>query len=529
MRFVLKNGTIHDGKGKSFIGDILIENEIIADIGRTLSVKDSEEIDISGLDVMPGIIDSHRHADFALIKEEVGVPELSQGITTTIVGPCGMSVFPASEAWYAFMKPCLGENNGHSFSSCSEYLDALEGVSLPINVGTFVGMGAVRSFIKGFSSSPWSKNELSKGNSIIIESLKSGAFGISCGIMYIPECYSTPDDYVELLRGVSSYNVPLVTHMRSEGDNLLSAVKEVIDISKKSGLKLNISHFKVFGKTNWRKTLPLAIDLIENERLQGIDVSVDMYPYGAGATTLMTLIPPICIKESPEETISFLLSDEGRSLFANEIGKKQIGWDNMVESIGWDRIIISNVSKYNNKWMEGLTVTEIANKTNLDECDVAIKLLEKENGQVGIIVNSMDEKDVESVALLPYSRVISDSLYGSPKKPHPRLFGSFPRFLKNYSLSSGMLELDEAISKMTGDVADYYSIDKRGTIAKNNFADLVVFDRKTLSDYATFQEPCNLCEGIKMVFVNGRLSYKEGQIINNKSGKVLRRYEGDKK
>lgn len=529
MIMVLKNGVIHDGLGNSFIGDIVVEKERIIKIGENLSIENAEMIDVSGLDVMPGIIDSHRHADFAFLKNEIGIPELSQGITTTIVGPCGMSIFPASEAWYSFISPCLGNDNGYSFYTCSDYLDSLSRVSLPINVGTFIGMGAVRSYIKGFSSSSWDEQELKVGNRIIRNAIEDGAFGISFGIMYTPECYNTFEEYLSLLDGVSSYHVPLVTHMRSEGDNLLSAVKEVIELSKKSGNKLNISHFKVFGKENWNKTLPKAIALIEEERKKEVDISVDFYPYDAGATTLMTLIPPVCLKDSLDETISFLLSKEGRSLFETEIGRKQHAWDNMVESIGWNRIIVSSVSKKNNKWMEGLNFSEIAEKELSSESDVFLNLLEKEKGQVGIIVRSMDLRDVDTVASLTYSRVISDSLYGSPEKPHPRLYGSFPRFLKKYSTSSYSSDLDKAICKITGDVAKYYSIEDRGTIVCGNYADLVVFDRDSICDNATFQDPCKLSNGIKMVFVNGSLSFKEDELINNSNGKVLRNLKGDKR
>lgn len=529
MRTLIRNGLIYDGTGgDAFTGDILIENQRILAVGEKLDGCRCEIIDASGLVVVPGFIDSHRHADFSIFnQDEFGLSELSQGITTMLVGLCGMSAAPfasgKSEEWYSFIEPCLGKAMNVKPGTMASYLDSLSHQSIPVNVGAMVGLGSVKTAVKGFSSLPWTDQELEKAMEYLCEAVEAGVFGISAGIMYTPECYSTKADYIRMLSHLGTNQIPFVVHMRNEGDSLLDAVSEAIGIASKAGLPLNISHFKVFGKRNWNRTIKKAIGLIDAARAVGQDIRIDFYPYTGGATTLMTLVPPACLKDTVEETIAYLNTAEGLERLRIEIGKFQSDWDSMVEAIGWDRILLSSVSMDVDKKYQGKNFVSIAAEMGVDSAEACVRILTTENGKAGIIVMSMSQEDVDTVAALPYSSVISDALYGAPEFPHPRLNGTFIRVLADYAVNRNVLSFQDAIHKMTGSPADFYKIENRGYIRQEYYADICILDMKKLHDTADFINPCSLSKGVEKVLVNGKIVFENGNRTDVASGLVLRR------
>ncbi len=341
MRTVILGGTVYDGSGGPPVcKDVLIENGRILDVGHFSQIENSVRIDAKGMAVTPGFIDSHRHGDFAVFTDAgFGEAELAQGVTTMLVGNCGMSAAPAAgnfrEEWYGFIEPCLGKPpKGKLWETFPQYLDQLEKRELPLNVGALIGLGSVKTAVKGFSSQAWTSQEMREGQRLVMEALEAGAWGISCGIMYMPECYWSPKDYVKLLRPAAAYKRPLCCHMRGEGDGLEEAVAEAIEIASEAGLGLHISHFKATGKKNWRRSLPKAIERIRQAREEGQDVTVDFYPYTGGSTTLMTLLPPCCHKEDIKSTLSWLSEKEGVQQLRKELLKDRPGWENMVRAIG---------------------------------------------------------------------------------------------------------------------------------------------------------------------------------------------------
>lgn len=539
MKIKIENGLIYDGSGgKPFPGDILIENDKIAAIepregSLQSSVSESWKPDLiiyaGHKAVTPGFLDSHRHGDLAAISDpDFGEIELAQGITTVLGGNCGLTPFPYVEStgrqMLDFIEPCLGKaSEDMKFAGFSEYMAALEAAKPYINTGQMIGTGAVKIAAKGFGKEPFTKAEMDRAKGYIREALEEGAFGASIGIMYVPECYSSTAEFIELLKDVGKYNRIVTCHIRGEADGLISSVEEVLKIGREAEVPINISHFKAVGLKNWQKTIYQAIEKIDQARAAGQDVTVDFYPYTGGSTTLMTLLPPSIQEPRMQDTLNILSTRDGADLLKREIYKQHEGWDNMVLDVGWDRILISSVTKAQNKQFVGKNVQEIAEEWGYaDPADFVRELLVDEEGKVGIIQMSMDPSDLDTIARLPYSMVISDALYGNTDSPHPRLYGSFPRVISDFVMKRGILKLETAIHKMTQMTAERFRIQGRGTLAVGNYADINIFNPQRLRDQATYNKPKQLSTGLDMAFINGKLVWNDNKKTGVNSAKLLR-------
>ena len=533
MKTLIKNGLIYDGTGdKPYEGDILIKDDRIVEIRPSDDVGNSNQLGYSGEGwsadfvfyadhkaVTPGFIDSHRHCDIAAVADpNFGEIELAQGITTVLGGNCGLAPFPYVEGtgpqMLDFIEPVLGKApEWMKYASYPEYMADLEAANPYINVGQMIGTGAVKTAVKGFGKSPYTRSEMDKAKGYLREALEAGAFGISTGIMYIPECHSTTAELTELIKSVAEYKRMLTFHIRGEGDSLVSSVEEVLSIGRDAEVPINISHFKSVGIENWQQTIYQAIDKIEEARASGQDVSVDFYPYTGGSTTLMSLLPPSVQETDIKDTLRNISTLEGAKLLKKEINRKHDGWDNTALNIGWDRIIISYVTKPTNKDFVGDNIQDLAHKNGYeDPIDFFRELLIEEQGKVGVIQMSMDQHDVDTIAKLPYSMVISDSLYGNADSPHPRLFGSFPRIIQEFVYKRKILSLETAINKMTQMTAERFHIDRRGTLAVGNYADINIFDPQRLKDMASYKKPKKLSVGLEMAFIDGRLVWNDNKI-----------------
>ncbi len=548
MRIMIEDGMIYDGSGgKAYNGDILIENDRIAAIRvRQGMPADQNEAHKNTIDtynewnpdwvmdagkkaVTPGFIDSHRHCDIAAVSgPDFGNLELAQGITAVLGGNCGMSPFPYTKdtgrQMLDFMEPCLGKApEWMKFSGFPEYMKALEDANPVLHVGQMIGTGAVKIAAKGFEKTPFTPSEMDRAKGYLREALEAGAFGVSAGIMYVPECYSTTEEFAELVREAAKMGRILTCHIRGEGNSLVSSVEEVLKIGRDAEIPVNISHFKAVGLKNWHKTIYQAMDKIEKARAAGQDVTVDFYPYTGGSTTLMTLLPPGIQEPDIQDTLRRLSSPDGAELLKREIYRQQEGWDNMVLSIGWDRIRISSVAMEDNKQYVGSSIRDIAEKQGYDDpADFARELLVQEQGRVGIILMSMDQRDVDAIARLPYSMVISDSLYGNADSPHPRLYGSFPRTIHEFVGKRRILSLETAVHKMTQMTAERFHVAGRGTLAAGNYADINIFDPQRLTDKATYDKPKQLSTGLDMAFIDGRLVWNDGRRVGTYHAGALR-------
>ncbi len=531
MRKLIKNGLIYDGSGNApYKKNLVIENDKIAGITDLSDISADVEINAEGLAVTPGFIDTHRHCDIAaLYDEKFGELELAQGLTAVIGGNCGLAPVPTTDKSrqevYDFIEPCLGIAPPEmKLERFSDYIKALENTSMPIHMGSYLGTGAIKAAVKGFQKTPFTEEEMKTAQSYIVEGLKAGAFGLSMGIMYQPECYSTRDEIIRMLSVAAPFQRPLTCHIRGEGDNLVPSVKEIIEIAKRAELPLNISHFKSTGVKNWGKNIHQAIGLVEEARMKGQDITVDFYPYCGGSTTLISLLPPSILEDTMEAAIKKLAAKSGAEELKREIYKEHPGWDNMVTAIGWERIIISSVTKERNREFSGKNFREAAiSKGYSDPCDFFCELLAEEQGKVGIIVLSMSQEDVDTVAGLPYSMLISDSLYGKSDCPHPRLYGSFPKFIREYVMERKILTLENAIHKMTYLPAKRLQIPGRGMLSEGNYADINIFDPCMLTDHAVYGKPKQLCTGIRFVLIDGTVVSERDKRLREYKANILKR------
>jgi N-acyl-D-aspartate/D-glutamate deacylase len=524
MNILVKNGTVYDGSGAPPLQktDVLIEGGVVRSVRPGIPdsavASPDEIIDASDRVVTPGFVDMHRHADVAcLVNENFGKTELAQGITTAINGNCGIAPIPAPEnpQWraelYRYIEPVVGPvSAGLPFGSYREYAVAMKSRRFPLNIGFLAGAGAIKTFVKGFAKGPFTAAEMEKAQSLVEEAMLAGARGLSFGIMYQPECYSDAAELAQLATAAAKHGGILCAHIRGEGDSLVRSVEEMIEVADRAGIPLNISHFKATGIQNWRSAIYRAIDRIEAARAKGQQVTADFYPYDGGSTTLLSLVPPSVLEESTAALVAKLSRkkgiETGIELLRRETAKKHDNWDNMALSIGWDRVVISSPCLEKNEDCRGRNMSQIAQQRGLaDEAELLADLIASEGGRTGIIVLSMAQEDIDTVAVLPWTCLISDSLYSGGSSPHPRLNGAFPKFLREYVREKKLLSMETAIAKMTGIPAGRMGL-SRGLIKEGAAADVLVFDPATFTDNADYANPLPPASGMGTVIINGEIA-----------------------
>jgi N-acyl-D-aspartate/D-glutamate deacylase len=527
MSILIQGGAVYDGSGAPPIeADVLIEGERIAAIGARLAVPpDAEVIDAHARVVCPGFIDTHRHADVAaFVARDFGQTELAQGVTTTVVGNCGMSpvpaVGPALDEYQRYVEPVVGQiPSGRFFTDYETYTAALKQLSLPLNMGFLAGAGAIKTAVKGFAKTAFTADEMKRATAYIGQAMECGALGLSFGVMYQPECYSTREELTTLARAAAGRT--LCAHIRGEGDSLVASVREVIDVARDARLPLNISHFKATGIANWRDAIFRAIESIEAARNAGQLVTADFYPYDGGSTTILSLIPPCVLEDSASALVRKLQTPVGKEQLRDEIRKTHAGWDNMAASIGWERVIISSVMSAEHAKFCGKSMAAITSEYGYEEpVDLLRELVISEEGRVGIIVLSMAQDDIDAVVRLPWTALISDALYGNAVNPHPRLNGAFPRLLRDYTRERRLLAFEEAIHKMTLMGAERFNIRERGALRAGYYADALIFAAERFIDHADYQRPTLQATGMETIILNGKI-VRRRESNRAKAGKAL--------
>ena len=524
----IENVLIYDGSLREpFIGGVVIENDRITAVGDVSARTADETINGRGRALCPGFIDIHRHPDAKPFTDWTGEVELRQGITTTVAGNCGISLTPTgvphAREQYAFDDPILGPVAENAPMMYGDYMTALEQRPLPMNMAAMIGTGAVRISLKGFSDAPFTRDEMEKAQEIIADALDKGAPGISLGLMYLPECYGTTEEFAEMLRPVGERHSLITTHIRTEGDTLVKSVEEVIEIARCAGCALEISHFKSCGMKNWRNHIHDAIRLIDRARENGQDVSCDFYPYEGGSTALTTMMPPSFVKGDMDAALKYLGTNEGVKAFRDSVAVEYPDWDNFAITLGWDRIMITGVVKEGNMRFRGLSMAEAAERFGFEDAPaLAAFLMHDENGKTTMINMSMCQDDIDTVAKLPYSCIISDAIYGVTDMPHPRMYGAMPKAIREYVRERHLLTMQEAIHKMTMLPARRMALEGRGEIAPGAYADILMFDPERFSDHATFTEPRRLATGLDLMLINGCKVIENDILLTSSAGRCLR-------
>lgn len=519
---LIKNGFVIDGTGSSeFPADIGISNGKITAIENYGILNDDSAlriIDAKGLKVTPGFIDIHSHTDTSLFINPNAESKIRQGVTTEVAGQDGSSVAPrklrTTDDEY--------ETERKQWQSFNDFFALLEENKTAVNFVTFVGQGTIRGYVVGPDDRPASREEIEQMKNLVIESLEQGVFGVSTGLEYTPGSFASTEEITELCSVMKKHGGIFATHMRNEDDRVLEAIDEAITIGRGAGIPVNISHLKLQGKANWHK-IDKAFDLIENANRSGLPVTMDRYPYTAFSTGLANLFP-LWSRDGGTERFLQRLNDK------NELPKLKEHVLSRVESLSsWDAVLIAGVSKAENKPYEGKTIQQIVSKTGEDAFEFTRRLLIEENGRVSMCGFGMSEENTKRILAHPLCMVASDggarATYGklSEGSPHPRTYGTFPRFLGRYVRENKIVSLPEAIRKITSFPADTLGIPDRGIITKGMYADVVCFNYDTIIDKADYVNPHQYPQGINYVLVNGKIVISNGDHTNALPGKVLRR------
>lgn len=529
MVVLIRGAQIYDGGGGApFLGDVLVQGETIEAVGPGLPAPPGAAVlEAAGKMLCPGFIDIHRHADVQPLLGWSAEAELRQGITASVSGNCGISLTPCAAPFCAeqraFSAAVLGPVPAGAPETYREYVRRLENAALPLNFAAMIGTGAVRISLKGFSRTPFTAAELEQAEACVEEALALGAPGVSCGIMYMPECFNSFSEYAAMLRPLGKYGRPLTAHIRGEGDGLVESVEEIIRIAESVGCPLEISHFKSCGMQNWGREIYRAIDRIEAARARGLDVTCDFYPYCGGSTMLTTMLPPALCADGVDAACARLGTAAGVEEFRRAVQKTYADWDNYAVSLGWDRILVGTAAQPENRRFLGLSVAEGARRYGFPDAEaLAAHLMHTEGGGCGIINLSMAQADVDAVARLPYSMLISDALYAATDTPHPRLLGAFPRFLREYAFARGVVPPEEAVRKMTALPAERFGFSDRGRIAPGCRADLLLFDPRAFTDNADFSGRSDFSSGLSLSLIGGEAVVRGDKLTGKRPGQWLR-------
>lgn len=521
---LIKNGSIFDGKNAPFAGDVAVSEGKIAAVGK-IDGNAALTIDASGRCVTPGFIDIHRHGDMAVFRRGFGEGELRQGLTTIINGNCGMGPAPVEKdsALGAYLRPVLGEMEpGVATGSMAEYMGCLEDAALPVNVGMLVGCGTIWAGILGYGGKHPDDGDFTAFHATLERELEAGAFGVSLGLGYAPECFLTTDELIRGLAPLKNTDIPVTFHMRQEGDGVCRSVDEVIRIGRALNAPVHISHLKAMGKRNWSRIIPEALCSIQRARDEGVDISFDAYPYTAGSTQLMHVLPPDFIEGGTARVLERLKDSRCRRELGERIANGT-DFDNIAGMVGWDNIVIAAVNTIANKRYEGMTIADAAAQRNQEPLDCMCDILVEEGCAVTMIDFITCDEDIARILNTPGASVISDSIYPVGGRPHPRLYGSFPRIIQRYVRERGELTLQRAVEIMTSAPAKALRLRNKGSIAVGMDGDINIFAPESIMENGSYSQPERFASGMEYVLLGGKVKLHNDGLIQEVKGTVLRR------
>jgi dihydroorotase/N-acyl-D-amino-acid deacylase len=464
----------------------------------------------------------------ALLIDNRSLSKLSQGITTEITGE-GASIAPQNATTLASLAPELDRYHLKvDWTTLDGYFARLERSGTPLNLGTYVGAAQVREAVLGSANRVPSPEELQKMKDLVAQAMQQGAFGISTALIYPPGHYAKTDELVELAKVVGQYGGIYATHMRSEGRFEVRAIDEALQIGREAHVPVEIFHLKVIGKSRWG-SMPKIVAKLQTARDSGQDVSADMYPYVAGGTALAASLPPWVADGGRTKLLERLHDPATRSRIKEELKTEHGDWENLfLDSGGGRGVMVAGIEKPELKQFDGKTIAEIAEIEKKSEIDVLMDLVVEDEARTGAIYFIAGEDDLQYGLKQPWTSIGLDANESSPDGPlfeahdHPRAYGSMPRFLGHYVRDQHLLPLEQAIRKITSLPAQRERLRDRGLLKVGYFADVTVFDPDTIVDHATYENPVQLSEGVKYVFVNGQLEFENGRLTGAAAGQVLR-------
>jgi N-acyl-D-amino-acid deacylase len=526
---VIRHGHIIDGAGNPwYAGDIAIRGDRIAAIGSLAGVQAKRVIDASGLVVSPGFIDMLGQSEYSLLIDKRSLSKLSQGITSEITGEGG-SIAPQNELTLAPQKIFLDFYHlSIDWHDLAGYFRRLEASGTPINLGTYVGAAQVREAVLGDVDRPPTPAELQQMESLVASAMQQGALGVSTALIYPPGHYATTEELIALAKVASQYGGLYATHMRSEGQSELAAIDEAIRIGREAQLPVEIFHLKVSGKTRWGG-MPQVVAKLQAARDSGLDIAADMYPYTAGGTALASSLPPWMADGGMEKLLARLQDPATRRRIVAEMAQDHDDWENLyLDCGGGSGVMISSVVNPALKKYDGMTVAEMAKAENKPEMEALFDFILADKGQTDALYFMASEQDLQYGLRQAWTSIGLDAGESSldgllfEAHTHPRAWGSMPRFLGHYTRDLQLLDLSQAIRKITSLPAQREHLTGRGLLKSGFYADVTIFDPATIVDRATYADPNQVAKGVKYVLVNGQLEWEDGRLTGATAGRVLR-------
>lgn len=522
LDLLIKNALIYDGSGApAFYGNVGVKDGKIAFISCDALEEAAKTVDANGLALAPGFIDVHSHSDGSLCADPHRVHVLRMGVTTEISGQCGSSVSPASDNMTEETRAFQSKKFSPLFSTMAEQLDAMKDWELGPNQRFFTGHGLLRAGAMQLEARPAGAEELKVMQDALAQAVQEGSAGLSTGLSYVPGIYSNTEELTELARVAGQNGGMYTTHSRSESMGLFDSVNECIHIAREGNVPVNISHFKCVGKVFWERC-EKALGMIDEALAEGLDISLDAYPYVAASTTTLSAIPPQFLDHGAVAFAKSLEDPEIVEQIRKEIYEiNDPSWDNSMYYVGLENFFIVRAAE--TPWAVGKTYAEAAEVLGMEPFDAVVYLLKANHGTVYECRFSMCEENVETILKHPKCMVGSDGIYNpGDKLAHPRAFGTFPRYLGYYIRERKLLSREEGIHRITGMAADRYGLKGKGYIREGYDADLVLFDYDTIRDHADFMDPFKPNEGIHQLYIAGELTLEDNEPTGVWKGKYIR-------
>ncbi|MFI6846785.1 amidohydrolase family protein [Kitasatospora sp. NPDC050467] len=522
---VFKGATVIDGSGADrYRADVRTDRGLITEIGQGLGA--AREVDADGLVLAPGFTDMHAHSDLALLLEPEHPAKVTQGVTCEVLGQDGLSYAPVDDTTLPALRRQIAGWNGDpegfdwDWRTVGEYLDRLDRTGAGVNACYLVPHGTLRMLAVGWENRAPCPAELDRMRALLGEGLRQGAVGMSSGLTYTPGMYAGTAELVELCRVVAQYGGFHAPHQRSYGAGALEGYAEMVEIARQSGCPVHLTHATMNFGVNQGRAGEL-LDLVDRALADGVDLTLDSYPYLPGSTTLAALLPSWATEGGPRATLARLGEPDARERIRYEVEEKgSDGCHGVVAD--WATIQLSGVRNPALAGAVGRTVAELAAERRQSGTDVFLDLLRRDELATTILQHVGHEENVRAIMRHRAHTVGSDGLLVGAR-PHPRAWGTFPRYLARYSRESGVLTLEETIARMTGRPAARLRLDRRGLIAPGHHADLVLFDPEKVQDTATFEHPRRPAAGIEHVYVNGTAVVRQGRTTGARPGRALRR------
>ena len=525
---IIRNGNIYDGTGgKPYLADLAIQGDKIAKIAPNIPERGKEEIDGSNMAVTPGFINMLSWATTSLIADGRSLSDIKQGVTLEVFGEGG-SMGPLNAQMKEDEKASMGEfKYDIDWTTLGEYLESLERRGISTNVASFIGATTLRIHEIGYENRPPTDQEMENMRNLVRQAMEEGALGIGSSLIYAPAFYSSTEELIELCKIASDYNGMYISHLRSESNQFLEALEELITISEKAGIRAEVYHLKAGGIKNHYK-MDQAIARIDAARKRGLDISTDMYTYIAGATGLDAHMPPWVQEGGYNKWVERLKDPDIRAQVKQEMTTDTDEWENLGYLAGPDGVLFAGFKNPDLRQYIGKTLKEVADELGKHYADVAMDFVMRDGSRVDVVYFLMSEENVQKQIQLPHISFGSDAGSLAPEgdflkyNPHPRAYGNFARLLGKYVREEKLIPLEEAVYKLSGLSADKLKIKDRGYLKKGNFADVVIFDPETIQDHATFSNPHQLATGVHHVFVNGTQVLKDGEHTGKTPGRVVR-------